>query len=145
MKSFGSWTDPTDDQTTWQAATSIDDDRWIVRLYNVDPTAENETWLKANNIASEELDEGTTPVVRWMKLFTAADTPTTTNAQNQRTHIADKLMDFDFSNGFATFNVSIAKAGRISFPSNHQYRIIGPTGEKVVSWDIFGKTLEVED
>ena len=140
-KDFGSWSDPENSGSTWQANVPIPDNRWIIRIYDDDPTT------IGVHIAEEDLDEEkvTGFVVRYLKLFNSNDIPSNTNAQNQKTEIAGKQMIFDFTAGVTTFNVSTMVPGLINFPSNHEYRVVGPSGEKAVMWRIFGRTLEVEE
>lgn len=139
---FGHWTDPTDSLTLWVAGVPIADPRWIVRVYDQDPVVNPGT---AVHLASEEFDEDTvTPTRgRFIRLFSANDTPNNTNAQNQRTTIGGKLMDFDFTAGVAPFNIAVNMTGKGEFPSNGEYRITGPGNETSYIWRVFGKTIEV--
>lgn len=144
---LGSWTDPVDDTSVWQADTEIPDDRWIVRIYNLDPVAQP----SATHLASEEFDEGAAgaTVTRFIRLFRFDDTPSNTNAANQRTEIGGKLIDFDFgssdalSAGVARIQFGIDVPGRGEWFSNHRYRIVGPGGEKSYVWQVFGKALRI--
>lgn len=78
-----------------------------------------------------------------MKLFDANDVPSATNAQNQQTTIGGKLMIFDFTAGVTTFSVSTDKAGTVQFSSDTRYRAIHPSGEKSITYRIFGRILAV--
>lgn len=141
QKSFGSFADPKDDQTTFTPSASIPDDRLIARIYQNNPVPVS----AGIHIAYEELEEEevTGFVTRYLKLFDPDDNPINTNAQDAKTEIGGKLMIFDFTSGVTNFNVSTLNPGEISFPSNHRYRIIGPSNEKEVIWKVFGRTLEV--
>ncbi len=134
----GSWADPEDAQSAWQADTAIPDDRWIVRLYDGDPG------VSGAHIASLDLDEDSFSGEKTihLKLYTAADAPSGTNTQNQQTVIAGKLMVFDFTAGVTTFGIKTTTAGSITFPSNHAYKVIGPAAEDRVEFRIFGRSLE---
>ena len=79
--SFGSYADPQDDQTAFTAETPIPDDRLIVRIFDDDPTG------SGVHIAEEALEEElvTGFVVRYLKLYTQDDVPSTSNAQDQKT------------------------------------------------------------
>ncbi len=137
--SFGSWADPEDDQSVWSLATPIPDDRWIVRLYDGDPGA------SGVHIGALDLDEDSFGGEKtiYLKLFTADDTPSGTNAQDQKTEIAGVRMIFDFTSGVTIFGVDTVLAGQARFPSNHAYRVIGPSGEKEVLFNIFGRSIKV--
>ena len=139
-KAFGSFADPTNDASTFTLDVPLEDTRWIVRIYDGDPLT------SGIHVATEEFDEAAagTTVSRNLRLFNSDDTPSGTNAQNQRTEIGGKLMDFDFTSGIAPFNVAVDRAGTGFFPSNSRYRVIGPSGEKEYIWQVFGKTIEVE-
>lgn len=132
----GSWSDPEDNTSTWQLNVPIPDDRWIVRIYDIDPTNP-----AAVHLASEELDEDVTDVVRFLKLFNSDDTPNGTNAQNQKTSIAGHRMIFDFTAGVTSFSISRTRVGIIDFPTNHEYRVMGPGGEASYVAQIFGRIL----
>ena len=132
----GSWADPEDNQSVWSTDT-IPDDRWIVRLYDGDPGA------SGVHIGSLDLDEDSFAGERtiYLKLYNQNDAPTTTNAQDQKTEIAGKLMIFDFTSGVTTFGIKTDTVGEVRFPSNHAYRVIGPAGEESVLFRIFGRSL----
>jgi len=136
-KSFGSHADPEDDQTTFTADTPIEDDRWIVRVYDDDPTT------TGTHIASMEMDEGQDAgeTTVYLKLYNSDDTPSTTNAQDAKTYISGTLFIFDFTNGVTTFGVSTLRAGVIRFKTDFQYRVVGPSSENETSFYIFGRTL----
>ncbi len=140
LTDLGSYADPTDSGTTFTADVQVSDPRWIIRIYN------NSLRRAQDHIAAEDLDEDdvSPSVTRYLRLFNADDTQSTTNAQDQRTEIGGKLMIFDFTNGDTDFNVALNQTGEIVFPSNGRYRIVGPGGENEVRWQIFGRTLEVE-
>lgn len=139
----GSFSDPLDHNSAFAASTPLPDDRWIVRLYDGDPLAAGQ------HIAALGLDEGQEqgPVPDQyevhMRLFNADDTPSGTNAQNAKTQIADKLFIFDFANGVTTFGIVTTAAGQILFPSGREYRVLGPAGEKEVTFTIYGRSLSV--
>jgi hypothetical protein len=137
-KEFGSFATPTNAGSAW-STNPLADDRLIVRIYNGNPGS------GGVHIASEDLDEETVTgfVTRHIKLFTAADVASGTNAQNSKVAIAGKNMIFDFTAGVSTVFVSTRLPGVIEFPSNHSYRVVGPSGEKVVRWTIYGRTLTV--
>lgn len=140
---FGSWLDPEDDATTWQAGVVIPDDRLIVRIYD-GPS------LPANHVALIELDENTGPASQDfktmnLKLFNSDDTPSATNTQNQKTLIANRLMIFDFTNGESDFLIDKRAVGTIRFESGTNFRVIGPAGEKEFIAKIYGRSLRVID
>ena len=141
-KAFGSWSDPENSGTTWTLDTAIPDNRWIVRIFTLDPVINPGTTV---HVATEEFDEGVagSSITRFMQLFTPADVATTTNAQNQRTEIAGKLIDFDFTNGVAEIKFGTDVTGMGEFPSNHVYRVTGSSGEKTYIWRVFGKILRI--
>ncbi len=132
----GSWIDPEDDTSTWQLDVPIPDDRWIVRIYDLTPGHP-----QAVQLGSEDFDEDVANVTRFLKLFNPDDTPNGTNAQDQKTEIAGKQMIFDFSNGEASFEVARDRVGRISFGTDHQYRVVGPAGESSYTAFIYGRVL----
>jgi hypothetical protein len=133
--SRGSFADPTDDQTAFTADLALPDDRWILRLYDADPGT------TGVHVGSLDFDEATGDQTIWMKLFDQDDVPSTTNAQNQKTPIAGKLMIFDFTNGVTTFGVSTATVGTIRFSSDARYRAIHPSNEAFIEYRIFGRVL----
>ncbi len=135
----GSWADPEDGQSVW-STDPIPDDRWIVRLFDGDPGA------SGVHIAALDLDEdslGGEKTIH-LKLYDKNDVASMTNAQDQKTEIAGKLMIFDFTSGVSTLVVKTTKVGEVRFPSNHSYRVIGPADETFVQFRIFGRSLEVE-
>ena len=143
VPSFGSWADPAV-ESGWQADAPIPDDRFIVRIY----TDINTT----DQVASEEFDEAPGSVVRFVKLFNSDDTPSGTNAANQRVDIGGKMIDFDFGSsaepprpgaGVARLNFATDVSGRGQWDSNHRYKLTGPAGEKSYVWQVFGKTLRI--
>ena len=138
--SIGHWTDPTDSSSVWNAQTPLSDPRWIVRIYDGDPGA------GGTHIAREDFDEdqASPTVVRYLKLFNSDDTPSTTNAQNQKVEVGGFLLDLDFTNGVATFNVHRDEWGVGTFPSNYSYRVVGPSGEGNYAWRVFAKGIRVE-
>jgi len=136
----GSWVDPEDDQSAWQAGVPIPDDRWIVRIFDLTPGHP-----QAIQIGSEDMDEDPVLIERWLKLFNPDDTPSNTNAQDQKTEIGNKRMIFDFSNGEASFSVDPSVVGRIVFGTNHQYRLIGPADEDRYEVNIWGRVLRAVD
>lgn len=137
-KSFGSFADPESAASAFTADVPVPDDRFIVRLYDGDPLG------AGVHIASLDLDEGQDAgrKVINLRLFSQNDVPSGTNAQNQLTEIAGKLMIFDFTAGITTFGVNTNLTGSVSFPSNHQYRVLGPGGEIQVNFRVFGTTLD---
>lgn len=141
-KAFGSWADPENSGTTWVLNRAIPDDRWIVRLFTLDPVLNPGS---AVHVASEEFDEQVagSSVTRFMQLFTKNDVASTTNAQNQRTDIGGKLLDFDFTTGVAEIKFGTDVPGIGQWNSNHRYRIVGPLGEKEYIWKVFGNTLRI--
>lgn len=140
VKEFGSWLDPRVATSTWRADVPIPEDRWRVRIYNGNPL------VSGVHIAYEEIDESAAPgfVQRHLRLFNPDDTPSATGAQNQKTTIGGKRMIFDFTSGVSPFNVATDVVGDIEFPSNHEYKVVGPADERSVRWAIFGRTLRVE-
>jgi hypothetical protein len=136
---LGSFADPENDGSVFTTDQPLQDDRWIVRIYDGPPQG------AGVHIAEEGIDEDTGggQVVRYLKLFNKDDVASTTNASNQQVDIGGRLMIFDFTNGVTTFNVETTRAGAIYFPSNHRYRLIGPASENYVKWQIFGRTLTV--
>lgn len=132
----GSWLDPTDDTTTWRVNVPIPDDRFIVRIFAPPDT----------HVARMDLDENTGPAsqdlqIMQLRLFEANGTPSTTNAQNQRTEIAGRLMIFDFTAGVTDFFIDRTAVGRVTFPSNERFRLDGPNGEKEFVSNVFGRSL----
>lgn len=138
-KAFGNFATPTNAGSAFTVGTPLPDDRLIVRLYNGNPGS------GGTHIAAEDLDEElvTGFVTRHLKLFSAADVASTTNAQNQKVLIGGRQMIFDFTAGVSTVQVSTRGPGVIEFPSNHSYRVVGPGGEKRVLWTVYGRTLHV--
>ena len=139
-KAFGSFADPESAASVFTLGTPLDDDRLIIRLYDGDPLT------TGVHIAALDLDEGSDAgrKVINMRLFNPDDTPNLTNAQNQQTEIAGKLMIFDFTAGISDFGVNTNLTGGVDFPSNHRYRIIGPVSEDRVTFRVFGRTLDPE-
>ncbi len=135
----GSWADPEDDQSVW-STDPLPDDRLIVRLYDDDPAGSGE------HLAALDLDEDSHSgeMTIYLKLFTPSDSPSGTNAQDQKTEIAGKLMIFDFTSGVTTFGIKTDTVGELKFPSNHQYRVIGPGDETFVQFRVFGRSLRME-
>jgi hypothetical protein len=155
---LGSFADPESAASAFTVGTALPDTRLIVRIFDGDPAGSGEQLGSrvGDPPSGEQLDEAAVPgfVTRYLKLYNQNDVPITGaggNLANQRTEIAGKLMDLDFgsshvpalSAGVASFEVATSRAGTIVFPSNHSYRILGPNGEKQVTWTIFGKRLEV--
>ena len=115
----------------------MSDDRWIVRLYDDDPGT------TGVHIAALDVDEGSDAGEKtiYLKLFNADGSASTTNAQNQQTEIAGKLMIFDFTNGLTTFGLNTNSIGTARFGSSSRYRVVGPAAEKGVRFRVFGRTL----
>ena len=134
---LGSWSDPTDNTSTWQPNTPISDDRWILRTYDADPLT------TGVQIASDQLEEGTGRKVYFLRLFNQNDVPSNTNAQNQLTIVGNIKMIFDFTAGVTTFGVPTNAPGETTFPSNHFYRQTGPAGEKEFKVEVFGRDIPV--
>lgn len=144
-KAFGSFADPTSLVSAFTVDVPLIDDRWIVRIGDGDPAT------PANHLASLDLDElqnsGGQTGGRYLlnlRLYTNADVQSTTNVQNAKTEIAGKQFIFDFTSGLTDFLVDTTLAGSVFFPSNHRYRVIGPTGEKEFIANIFGRVLRVD-
>lgn len=134
----GSFADPEDNQSVFNADVPLIDERWIIRFYDANPSG------SGVHVAGLDWDELSGPQDKQtvhMKLFNPNDTPSGTDAQNQQVDIGGRLMIFDFSNGETTFLVRTDVAGEVRFPSNHRYRVAGPSGEKTGIFRIFGRTL----
>ena len=135
----GRFTDPEDSQSVFTVETDTDDDRWIVRLYDGDPGS------GGTHIEVAELDEGqgAGSVTYYLKLFNPDDTPSSTNAQDQKVEIGGVLFRFDFTSGVSTIDVDTTVAGVTRFPSNYSYRHIGPGGAHRTEFRIYSNTLKV--
>lgn len=135
----GSFADPEDDQSTFTAATPLEDDRWIVRVYDADPGT------TGTHIAAMDLDEGQDAgeTTVYLKLFNSDDSPSATNVQDAKTEIANKLMIFDFTAGVTTFGVATTDVGVVDFPSTGRYRVIGPNSETKCRFRVFGRVISV--
>lgn len=140
VKSFGSWTDPESAASAWNAGVPLADDRFILRMFD-GPV------ITGTHVATLDLDEGSfagRKVVN-LQLYTSADTPHPTNAQNQQTEIGGTLMIFDFTAGATDFGIPTTVPGNYHFPSNHQYKVIGPAGENGFIGRVFGRDLPREE
>lgn len=136
--SRGSFADPEDGQSAFTAEATLDDDRWIIRLYDNDPGT------TGVHVGSLDFDEGTGNQTIYLQLFNSDDTPSATNAQNQKTLIGGKLMIFDFTNGVSTFEVSTGAVGTVEFLSDTRYRAVHPNNEKSIAYRVFGRVLTVD-
>lgn len=132
----GSWVNPTDDTSVWQPGVPIQDDRWIIRIYDRAPGDP-----QANHVGSEKMDESATLVTRWIKLFNPDDTPNITNEQDRKVDIGGQRMIFDFTNGETSLEISPERPGTVLLLTNHQYRVIGPSGEMSYTANIYGRVL----
>lgn len=93
-------------------------------------------------------------VTRYMRLFSATDSPLNNNSADQRTSIGGILMDFDFgsshtpslSAGVTSFGVDTSSTGTVWFPSNAKYRFIGPIegDPNYYKAEVYGKILRPE-
>lgn len=143
-KSFGSFADPESAASAFTADVELTDPRWIVRIGDGDPEGPN------NHIATLDLDENQNSpgqqdrYVLKLRLYNADDTQSGTNAQDQKTEIAGKLMIFDFNSGLTDFGIDTTVVGSVQFPSNHEYRVVGPGGEKFFQANIYGRNLRAE-
>ncbi len=132
----GSWADPEDDTSAWQPNVPIPDDRRIVRIWDR-PSGD----VGAVHLGTEDLVEDSTNVTRFLKLYSQDDVPLTTNAQDQMTEIAGKMMIFSFTNGEAPLIVARDRTGVIEFGTNHEYKVVGPNGETFYQVRIFTPVL----
>lgn len=141
LKSFGSFADP-QIASGFTVGLPLPDDRWIVRIFDGDPG------VAGVHIATLDLDEGQDAgrKVMYLKLYDENDIPSTTNAQNRKTEIAGKRMIFDFTSGVSTFGIKTiiqpGGGGDVIFPSNHVYRVVGPSGESIFTAQIYGRDIE---
>lgn len=135
----GSFVDPEDHNSTFNAGTPLGDDRWIVRLYDGDPGS------GGTHLAAKDYDEGEDAgeATVFLKLFTEADVPSTTNVQNAKTLIGGTQFVFDFTAGVTSFGVKTDKAGTATFPSSATYRVIGPSGENSAQFRVYGRSISV--
>ncbi len=136
VKDIGSWSDPTDEYSTWQSLIRVPDDRWILRTYDADPLG------AGVQIASAQVEEGQSPLF-FLRLFDENDVPSNTNIQNQLTTVGNNRMICDWTAGITTFGVVTTNSGEATFPSDHFYRMIGPAGEKEFKVEVFGRNLLV--
>lgn len=144
---FGSWTDPADDQSTWQAglANAIPDPRWVLRMYDANPDA------GGTHIGSASIDQSSGDTTFFVELINANGSRQNTNAADQKTEIGGVGFIFDFGSandlalpaGITTFNVSSDVAGVARFPSNSAYRVEGPNEEQDFQVRVWGRFLPV--
>lgn len=143
--SLGSYADPEDSTTTFTEGTPLEDDRFVLRVYDKDPVADG----TAVNIGSEEFFEDTvnTTVERFFRLFDKDENPINRNAANDRLFIDGYWLDIDWgssdnlSAGVARVFVSIEATAQTAFNSDSGYRVLGPDGETSYSWIVYTKTL----
>ena len=153
---LGSYANPEDDVSAFTLDDPLEDDRFLVRIYDDDPVANP----SANLLEFEEFTADPTGTVktaeRFIRVFRADGTPLNTNAADQRTEVGSKLIDFDFgsaanpplSAGVARFFVDIADSspGVVgTFGSNHRYKIITPSGLDFYQWRKFSKVVPLDD
>lgn len=135
----GSWSDPEDEGSMWRSGVPISDDRWIVKIYDKEPSAPS-----AVHVAADEFVEGDGDMTRYVKLFNSDGTASKTNAQDQRVNIAGRRMVFDFTRGVTTLQVSCDQEGQIDFLTDHQYRVVGPNGENSYIATVCTRVLRVK-
>lgn len=153
---LGHYSDPRSTGSTWVPGVPIPDDRQIVRIYDGNPNAGGLAIGSRPNDppGGEDLDESQVPgfVTRYIRLFSPADAPLNNNTENAKTFIAGKRMIFDFGSthvpplpgGVSSFEVSTQRAGRVEFGSSHEFRVVGPLGEKEITFSTYGRRLEVQ-
>jgi len=134
----GNFADPTNSGSTFTADVALIDDRWILEPYDGDPG------VSGVHIAELDLDEGQSggSYTIYLKMYDNAGTPSGTNAQDQKTQVAGRLMAFDFTNGVTTFSVNTNKAGTAVFPTDARWRIVGPSAEGSAVFRIYGTSIE---
>ncbi len=143
--SLGSYADPEDDTSTFTEGTALEDDRFVLRVYDKDPVADG----SAVNIGSEEFfeDSVNTTVERFFRLFDKDENPINRNAANDRLFISGYWLDIDWgssdnlSAGVARFFVSQEVTADSRFASDAGYRVLGPDGGTSYEWIVYTKTL----
>jgi len=137
---LGSFSNPQNVLSAWTANSPIADDRLIIRIYDKHPVSGTPP---ITHLAAEDLDEAVGSVERFIRVFTPADSPSGSDAQNVKVEIGGRMMIFDLTDGISNIFIATDEVGRILFPSSHEYRVVGPNGEKEVLWRVFGRTLRV--
>lgn len=143
--SLGSYADPEDAGTTFTEGTPLEDDRFVLRVYDKDPVADG----SAVNIGSEEFfeDKTNTTVERFFRLFDKDENPINRNAANDRLFIDGYWLDLDWgssdslSAGVARFFVNREVTADTSFNSDSGYRVLGPGDETNYRWTVYTKTI----
>lgn len=154
--SKGSYADPTDDQTLFTVDQEIPDDRFRVRIYLEDPVANPLAEVLEDEEFTADPTGSVTLAERFVRLFDFDDSPVNTNANNQRTEIGGKLVDFDFGSsatpslpaGVARFFVDIAETSEGNtgnFPSNGRYKIVTPSNRDFYQWRKYSKVLKLDN
>lgn len=143
--SLGSYADPEDSSSTFTEGTALEDDRFVLKVYDKDPVADG----SAVHLASEEFFENKndTSVERFLRLFNKDEDPINRNAANDRLFINGYWLDLDWgssdnlSAGVARIFISQEFTADTSFDSDSGYRIVGPNQETNYQWIVYTKTL----
>lgn len=137
---FGSYADPTDDQTTFTVDVPIPDDRYVVKIYT--------NALRSNHIATETITEDATPgnVTRYLTIYQSDGTTVATELDTLNTiyQMNNALWEFDFNNGEATFEVKTEPGGQSRIRSDNTLKHQGPAGEDECIFNIASTFLRVE-
>ncbi len=144
--SLGSYADPEDDTSAFTVDQPLEDDRFVLRVYDKDPVSDG----TAVNIGSEEFEEDkvNTTAERFFRLFDKDESPINRNTANDRLLIDGYWLDLDWGSsdslgaGVARFFVNIETTASSSFNSDAGYRVLGPNTETSYSWTVFTKTLQ---
>ncbi len=143
--SLGSYEDPENSSTTFTEGTALEDDRFVLRIYDKDPVANGD----AVNIGEEEFfeDKVDTSVERFFRLFDKDENPINRNAANDRLFISGYWLDIDWgssdglSAGVARFFVDREVTADTEFASDSGYRVLGPDGATSYKWTVYTKTI----
>ena len=146
--SLGSYDDPEDSGTSFVVDRQLEDTRFVLRVYDKDPVADN----TAVSVDSEDFDEDkiNTTVERFLRLFQEdGTTGINRNVENDKITVDGRLLDIDWgssdglSAGVARIFFSIEFTGTGTFNSDAGYRVLGPTDNQGYTWLVYTKTLNV--
>ena len=143
--SLGSYDDPEDSRTPFVVDRSLDDSRFILRVYDKDPVTDG----TAVNIGREEFleDKAATTVERFLRLFQSDGSPVNRNVANDRIFVDGAWLDLDWGSsdglgaGVARIFSNIEFTGDYIFSSDDQYQILGPDGAAGYNWTVYTKRI----
>lgn len=138
---LGSWVDPTNSSTAWQADVPISDDRWILRVFDGNPLG------VGVHVARQQLDEdlGVGQSIIFFRLFNPDGTPSDRTELDSKVKIGKTRMILSFTNGVAMFAVKTDRPGVAELHASDAYRIDGPNNEKEFIAEVFGLALPLNE